>query len=473
MDRQLDILFEDHFKTPATEAVPLKVSGSNRHYYRLSSGSVSAIGVEGTDIDENRAFITLAGHFREKGINVPEIYGVSQDGQCYLQQDLGDESLYDKVRAGRESGSYSDAEVELLCGAIRELPRIQFIGAQDIDYSICYPDREFNARMVDFDLSYFKYCFLKTSGIRFNEIRLQDDFDAFKDNLLESFGGTFMYRDFQARNIMYHDGGYWFIDFQGGRRGPVFYDIASFVWQAGSHFPVQVKERLVAAYLEGLKQFASINRKVFNSRLRTFALFRTLQVLGAYGFRGRFERKPHFLNSIPYAIDNLKELILEPMPEYPYLREVLDDLVKAETGKLDTGDEVLTVEITSFSYKNGLPEDKSGHGGGYIFDCRALNNPGRYDEYKELCGRDDAVITFLDAQDGVTDFLENAYSLVDRHVEMFLLRGFSHIQVDFGCTGGRHRSVYCAEHMAEHIRQKFNIRVIICHRELGIRETLR
>ena len=444
--------------------------GSNRQYSRVDDGQRTVIKVVGTSAEENRAFITIARHFKEKGINVPEIYEVSDDLMTYTQEDLGDDLLFNLVSKGRESGEYDSHEVDMLCKTIAELPKIQFIGSQDLDFSVCYPDREFNGRMIDFDLNYFKYCFLKQSGVEFNEIKLQDDFDSLKQDLLEDIGNTFMYRDFQARNVIMKDGEPYFIDFQGGRRGPIYYDVASFVWQARSRFPKELKGKLIETYLNALNHYESISEKLFYEKLRLFVLFRTLQVLGAYGFRGYFERKRHFIESIPFALDNLRELLETPLPDYPYLSKVLQALCdkKAEKEHSVKGDGTLCVDITSFSYRKGIPEAKFDNGGGYVFDCRASHNPGKYEQYAQMTGLDRDVIDFIEKDGELPHFLESVFNIMDRHVERFIQRGFSSLQVCFGCTGGRHRSVYSAEKLAEHLRLKYNIRIDIHHRELGI-----
>ena len=283
---------------------------------------------------------------------------------------------------------------------------------------------------------------------------------------------TFMYRDFQARNIMVKDGEPYFIDFQGGRKGPIFYDVASFVWQARSRYPESLRKELVRTYLQSLKSYMDISEEDFNSRLRLFVLFRTLQVLGAYGFRGYFEKKPHFLGSVPYAMSNLRKLLREPFTEYPYLNEVLDKLTRLPQLNEMPQDKRLEVKVFSFAYKKGIPADNSGNGGGYVFDCRAVNNPGKYEHYRQFTGLDPEVIKFLEDDGEITDFLAHVYSLVDFHVKTFIERKFTHLQVSFGCTGGQHRSVYCAEHLAKHLSDKFDIKVTLCHRELGIERIL-
>ena len=442
---------------------PLGLSGSHRRYYRIFGDKGNVIGVTGTDHEENRAFITESAHFHSKGIRVPEVLAISEDGMRYIQQDLGTQTLFDFVRKGRQAGSYSPSELEMLRKAIAGLPKLQFEGAEGLDWSVCYPDREFNARMIDFDLSYFKYCFLKTCRTEFNEIRLQDDFDRLKADLLDCPRDTFMYRDFQARNIMVHNSEPWYIDFQGGRKGPLWYDAASFVYQAGSHFPEEVKAELLETYFNAMRSYSTVTWEEFYSKLRMFVLLRMLQVLGAYGFRGRFEKKEHFLESIPYAAATLKSVLQEPFERYPYLSEVLLSVAEEQLAPLPTGP--LTVRVFSFSYKKGIPEDNSGNGGGYVFDCRGLPNPGRYDQYKSMTGMDAPVAAFLESKPEVLAFLDNIRSLVDPHVENYLSRGFTDLQICFGCTGGQHRSVWFAEKIARHLRSKYGIRVRLVHRE--------
>ena len=315
MDR-LTALFHSYTGRDAEKCVALSPSGSRRRYFRLSAGDVSLIGVHGTDLDENRAFIALSGHFRSKGLRVPEVLAVSDDGMYYLQQDLGDVLLYDTLADARRTGDYGPAERALLLRAVSELPAIQVEGARGLDFSVCYPSDAFNARMVDFDLNYFKYCFLKPTSVEFNEEMLQDDFERLKEDLLQDVPDAFMYRDFQARNIMLHDGELWYIDFQGGRRGPLEYDLASFAWQARARYPEDLRRALVDTYMDALGKYMSVDKEAFRERLRTFVLFRTLQVLGAYGFRGRIEKRSHFLESIPYALENLRELVSTPFSKF-------------------------------------------------------------------------------------------------------------------------------------------------------------
>ena len=471
----LESLFKHYTGAAPVSCEALTGSASHRRYFRLTGpDGRTLIGVEGTDADENRAFLTIDRHFASKGINVPKV--VAEDGLCYLQEDLGSTVLYDALASGRTSGKYSEDEVALLRKTIAALPKIQVEGARGLDWSVCYPQPSFDARMVDFDLNYFKYDFLKLSGLEFNEVKLQDDFDRLRTDLLSEYSDTFMYRDFNARNVMLVDGEPWFIDFQGGRRGPVYYDVASFLWQARARYPESLREDLLQTYLEALRAYGPVDEAHFRSRLRLFILFRMLQVLGCYGYRGLWEGKKPFIDSIPPALEIVKSLL--PFADYPYLSEVLASLSAPHPSEgvlfpePSDSSSALTVTIYSFSFKKGIPEDTSGNGGGYVFDCRSVHNPGKYERFKQLTGLDKPVIDFLEEDGEILRFLDNVYSLVDAHVERFLQRGFTHLQVSFGCTGGQHRSAYSAQHLAEHLVAKYPVKVHLIHRERGIEQWL-
>ena len=464
-------LYKKYTGCDAVEITELPSSGSNRRYFRLS-GEPTLIGVVGTSVEENEAFIYMAKHFKEKNLPVPEVFIVSDDRIAYLQEDLGDTILYNVIEKGRLTSVFSDEEKRLLVKTIRKLPDLQFAGADGMDFRHCYPSPGFDARSIMWDLNYFKYCFLKATGLDFLEGKLEDDFQRLTDVLLRSSSATFMYRDFQSRNVMIKDGKPWFIDFQGGRKGPVYYDVASFLWQAKANFPNSLRQELLKEYIDALRKYIPVNEDYFYSQLHHFVLFRTLQVLGAYGFRGYFEKKPHFMQSVPFAIANLRELLKVPYPEYPYLSKVLTDLVNMKQFTDDLQKRTLTVRVMSFAYKKGIPNDPSGNGGGYVFDCRAVNNPGKYDRYKPFTGLDQPVIKFLEDDGEIFPFLEHAYELVDAHVKRFMERGFTNMMVCFGCTGGQHRSVYSAQKMAQHINEKFNVKVELVHREQNIEQTL-
>ena len=496
-------------EAPAS-AEKLAGAGSNRQYYRFADGDgKTVIGVVGTSREEDHAFISLARHFTLRKLPVPEVLAVSDDEMRYLQTDLGHVSLFDAIKGGREAGGrYNQRERQLLLKTISELPNIQIRGARGLDFSVCYPQPEFDEDSVLFDLNYFKYCFLKATELDFNELKLEANFRMLAKDLTSETAESFLYRDFQARNVMLDAGGNpYFIDFQGGRKGPFYYDLASFLWQASAHYSFKLRRELVFEYYQSLKQYTEVpNERHFVERLSLFVLFRTLQVLGAYGFRGYFERKPHFLQSIPPAIDNLRDLLkLNPSVfPYPYLMDLLRRLTEmprfahqepvlakrkdgfkttdnplyasypqdgpATFSKYD-GKGPLVVRVYSFSYKKGIPEDPSGNGGGYVFDCRSTHNPGRYEPYKKLTGLDEPVIRFLEDDGEIIDFLKPVYQLADHHVARYIQRGFTSLMFCFGCTGGQHRSVYIAQHLAEHISQKFGVEVHVFHREQHISQT--
>jgi aminoglycoside/choline kinase family phosphotransferase len=467
---ELKKLYQNYTGSEAEMVTELPSSGSNRRYFRLT-GVKSIIGVCGTSVDENKAFLYMADHFRKAGLPVPEVYGASDDNTYYIQEDLGDTLLFAAIEKGRKTSVFSEEEKELLRKTIRLLPAVQFAGADGLDFSVCYPQPEFNQRSIMWDLNYFKYCFLKATGLEFQEDRLEDDFQKMSEVLLRSLSATFMYRDFQSRNVMIKDGEPYFIDFQGGRKGPFYYDVASFLWQAKARYPESLRQELLKEYLAALRKYKPVDEKYFYSQLRHFVLFRTMQVLGAYGFRGYFEKKPHFIQSVPFAIENLRELLKNEYPEYPYLCEVLKQLTEMKQFTDDLKKRQLTVKVMSFAYKKGIPEDTSGNGGGYVFDCRAVNNPGKYDRYKPFIGIDEPVIKFLEDDGEILTFLEHVYALVDASVARYIERGFSNLQVCFGCTGGQHRSVYSAQHLAEHLNKKFGVHVELVHREQNIEQT--
>jgi len=490
-----------------TEKLP--GAGSNREYYRfVAEDGSSLIGCIGTSRDENHAFVYLAQHFTKRQLPVPEVLAVSDDELRYLQTDLGSISLFDAIRGGREAGGrYTLAEQDLLKRTIRQLPNIQLRGARGLDFSNCYPQPEFDVDSVLFDLNYFKYCFLKATEIDFHELKLEADFRLMAKDLTAEKQEAFLYRDFQARNVMLKDQQPYFIDFQGGRKGPYYYDLASFLWQASARYPHKLRRELVYEYYNALKQYTEVpSSHHFVARLSLFVLFRILQVLGAYGFRGYFERKQHFIESIPPAIRNLRELLAmnSQLFPYPHLMDVLRRLtllpqfqqIEATASRADgykitdnnpykphpkdgpatfskyDAQGPLVVRVFSFSFGKGIPEDESGNGGGYVFDCRSTHNPGRYEPYKKLTGLDEPVIRFLEDDGEILTFLDSVYKLADAHVRRYIQRGFTSLMFCFGCTGGQHRSVYSAQHLAEHIHKKFGIEVRIVHREQKITQTL-
>ncbi len=458
----LNKLFYDTTGQIPEEAIKLTGDGSNRQYYRMKSGDTTLIGTTGTSVEENRAFFALSAHLAVRGINVPVVMAISPDELSYLQSDLGDTNLYERLEPARKNGAFDTQQCADLCKVMAQLPDIQYLGAEEFDFNICYPVPSFDRRSIFWDLNYFKYSFLKAIGIEFNESPLEDEFEKLCGRLLDDDENTFMFRDFQSRNIMWHNDAPHYIDFQGGRRGPIYYDVASFVWQARARYTPEAVGKMIDAYLESLKRYRTIDKAEFMQRLLYFRLFRLLQNLGAYGFRGLLERKKRFIESIPPAMQQITEVMQELGEEFPTLASLLQKaseqpmLAQQEYGEL-------TVDVMSFSYKRGIPDDYSGNGGGFVFDCRALHNPGRYEPYKKLCGYDEPVIRFLEEKSRIGEFLDNVYAITDMMVANYKERGFRHIQICFGCTGGQHRSVYSAEHTARHIAEKHNVKVVVTH----------
>jgi aminoglycoside/choline kinase family phosphotransferase len=466
-------LFEEHFGSPPVTVLPLEGDGSARQMYRLvGPGYQTAIGVFGPDKDENRAFLSYSRALRDIDLAVPEIYAVDERKGIYLEEDLGDTTLFDALSAARarEPGEFPSTMLPLYRRVVEELPRFQVLGGRVIDYSVAYPRAAFDRQSILWDLNYFKYHFLKLAQIPFNEALLERDFKKFTAYLTRADRRHFLYRDFQSRNIMLREGEPWFIDYQGGRKGALQYDIASLLYDAKAALPENVRENLLTHYLDALSAIINVEPTEFRQFYRGYVLVRILQAMGAYGYRGFFERKIRFLQSVPPAIDNLEGLLAgDGLPvELPELQRVLERLCQTPSlrRRPTRPKPGLTVHIGSFSYKHGYPEDIAGHGGGFVFDMRALHNPGRYAEYSELCGLDGRVAKFLESVPEVERFWQHVRELVEMQVETYLTRGFSSLSVYFGCTGGQHRSVYFAERLSAFLRQRFpGVNVVVGHRE--------
>jgi aminoglycoside/choline kinase family phosphotransferase len=415
---------------------------------------------------ENHAFIELSRHFKKQGLNVPEILVVGEDMKTYLLEDLGDTILFDHITKIRRHEGFSQKLVDIYKSVIDELIQFQMVAGKTVDYSVCYPAAEFDGQAYMWDLNYFKYNFLKLAQIPFDEYRLEEDFRKIVKLLLSADNSYFVYRDFQARNIMLHQGKMYFIDYQGGRKGPIYYDLVSLLFQARAKIPFETREGLIDYYIG---QAGKINQESINNFRKyfyKFALIRILQTLGTYGFRGLYEKKKHFLESIPMAIENLNWLLsnLKISTDIPELKHCLKQIIEMNESK-KFSQPPLKLQINSFSYKRGIPVDLSGNGGGFVFDCRALPNPGRLEEYRNLTGMDQKVIDYLHQYKEVNSFIENSYSMVRQSIEVYTGRGFTHLVVNFGCTGGQHRSVYCAEQLAGKLKGFTNINVELRHRE--------
>ncbi|MGK7394116.1 MAG: RapZ C-terminal domain-containing protein [Candidatus Cyclobacteriaceae bacterium M3_2C_046] len=476
MEKQIEAnlikLFEEWSGEKASDIVKLPQSGSYRTYYRIFNGYKTAIGVHNADQKENIAFLSFTKHFLKNQLPVPDVLAEQMDQDIYLLQDLGDTTLYAYLTAIRKQSDFPRDLKDIYKHILEDLPRFQIKAAQGLDYSVCYPRASFDKQSMMWDLNYFKYYFLKLARIPFDEQYLEDDFQQFSDFLLQAESNYFLYRDFQSRNIMILQGKPFYIDYQGGRKGALQYDLASLLYDAKADIPHPVKDELLDHYITNLNTIQPVDRQRFMQFFQGFVFVRIMQAMGAYGFRGFYEKKTHFLQSIPYAIKNLQHLLENyQLPlEIPALRNVWEALVSApELKQFNQSSQVvkrLKVSINSFSFKKGIPEDQNGNGGGFVFDCRAIHNPGRYEKYKQMTGKDAEVIDFLQKESEIDDFLKNVYALVDSSVETYLSRKFTDLMVNFGCTGGQHRSVYCAENLARHLKNKYDLIVELHHREM-------
>jgi aminoglycoside/choline kinase family phosphotransferase len=470
MQPRLQELFAERFGAPPSEVAELRAHGSDRKLWRLhAADGRTAIGVENPDLGENAAFTGFAAHFRASGLPMPEIYAEDRAAGLYLEEDLGDMTLFDLLN--RERGDSSDVPSSVAAvyeKTVRLLPRIQIEAGRGIDYGLCYPREAFDRRSMMWDLNYFKYYFLKLAGVPVHEQKLENDFDALCGFLLQADREHFLYRDFQSRNVMVRDGEPWFIDFQGGRKGALHYDLASILLDAKANLPFEFRDRLRQVYLRAANEIAPLDVKKFERHYRGYALIRILQAMGAYGFRGFYERKAHFLQSVPYAIRNLEHLLEhgELPVQLPALWDALHKIVRStRLREIAPVPLMLTVRVTSFSYKGGYPPDETGHGGGFVFDCRALPNPGREKQFVRLTGRDADCAAWLAARQEVSRFMEQSRALVLPAVATYRERNFTHLSVAFGCTGGQHRSVWCAEQLAAELRAA-GVRVDLRHRDM-------
>ena len=494
-------LFEEHFHSPALRVQPVQgqLGASGRTIVRLSGESASAIGILYGVREENVAFLGFSRHFRRHGLPVPEIYAESLDQGAYLEEDLGDTTLFQLLGANRAGETIAPEVIAAYSKVVEILPRFQIEAARGLNYKMCYPRASFDRQSIAWDLNYFKYYFLKLAGIPFNEQALEDDFGRLTRFLLTAPRDHFLYRDFQSRNIMMRGGEPFFLDYQGGRKGALHYDIASLLYDGKADLPPELRQHLLDHYVASLAPFTVMSRDAFMHHYYSFVYVRIMQALGAYGFRGFYERKPHFLQSVPYALKNLRWLLqhvelpiaiptlLETFAGMAASQKLLNLVAGSETGKAagqspqggvaetkTAETKILTVRIFSFSFhQGGPPKDESGNGGGFVFDVRSIPNPGREERFKALSGRDAAVIKYLQAQESAHQFFASAFSLVEGSVNDYQQRGFTNLMVAFGCTGGQHRSVYMAEQMAERLRGKAGLNVIVRHTQLEKRDAQR
>jgi len=464
-------LFEQHFHSPVGRVQPLQgqLGGSGRKIIRLANKDLTAIGVLYDVREENVAFLEFSRHFRGHGLPVPEIYAEDLSQGAYLEEDLGDTTLFEFASNTRVGENLAPQAVDAYRKVVAVLPRFQIEAGYDLNYKVCYPRAAFDGQSIAWDLNYFKYYFLRLAGIPFNEQSLEDDFSRLTKFLLSADLDYFLYRDFQSRNIMLRDGHPFFLDYQGGRKGALHYDIASLLYDAKADLPPELRQQLLDLYIDRLADFIQLDRDVFMRHYYAYVYVRVMQALGAYGFRGFYERKAHFLQSVPYALKNLRWLLRHA--ELPLSLPTLTDaftrmLTSEKLQSLSVKEEKLIVRLFSFSFRRGIPKDDTGHGGGFVFDARSIPNPGREERFKTLTGKDAPVIDYLNQQESVHQFLASVMSLVDASVHRYQGRGFTSLTVSFGCTGGQHRSVYFAEQVAKRLTDRNRVEVVVRHLEL-------
>ncbi|MBP7796856.1 MAG: phosphotransferase [Elusimicrobiales bacterium] len=466
-------LFEETFAEKLSKTENVRADGSNRAIIRLISLERSVIGVWGPDKKENRAFVEFSKHFKSADLNVPEIYAYDEKKQIYLETDLGNQTLFDFLVRKRDSSGFDEELKNYYKKALKHLSLFQTKGLNKFDLNWCYPRKEFDEQSMMWDLNYFKYYFLKLGGIAFDEDKLEDDYKKFVEFIKDANRNFFLYRDFQSRNIMVKDNDLFFIDYQGGRRGFLAYDVAALLYDAKADIPHNIRLELLDYYL-GLPEIKKvITREEFLKYYYMFVYIRIMQAMGAYGLRGFYERKPHFLTSVPYVIKNIEWLLANvelpvKMPELlkvfkrittsTYLRQFSD-----KNKRLG-----LNLRIYSFSYRKGFPPDPEGHNGGFVFDTRCLINPGRIPELSHITGRDDKIKEFLDSDADVKRYYHNCRLIIEQAVENYLKRNFTELYVAFGCTGGQHRSVYMAEKLFNDFSKKENVTCHLNHTVLGI-----
>ncbi len=466
----IKLLFASYSNSAINSIEKIPQSGSNRIYFRINTNEKTFIATYNNNIKENKTFINFSKHFYAAGCPVPEIYGVNENNTIYIQQDFGDISLLNKL----EENNFNDYVFSLFQKSLKALAHLQIKGDNNLDYNWSITSKEFGKQAILSDLLYFKYYFLDTLQIPYDKEKLIDDFESLSNYLTFSDHKYFMFRDFQSRNIMIENEEVHFIDFQGGMKGALQYDVASMLWQAKAGLSDEWKNNLLHYYISCAEDElqTTIDRSRFVSQYNGYVLIRLLQVLGAYGFRGLFERKAHFLTSIPLGLKNLKGFLPQKnidlnLPEFERLLNLIveDEIIKRFEPLSANEQTPLVVNINSFSFKKSLPVDESGNGGGFIFDCRSILNPGRVEEFKKQTGRDKGVKDFLEQQTKMPDYLNSVFDITDIAVEDYIKRDFKNLQISFGCTGGQHRSVYAADALARHLKNKFKVKINLHHIE--------
>ncbi|MDE3185480.1 MAG: phosphotransferase [Bacteroidota bacterium] len=473
---EIVIFFKKYNSENITEFQKLPKSGGDRIYFRIVTDKNSYIATYDENIRESETFLYFTEHFSKINAPVPEIYFTSEDKRMYIQQDFGPVSLLNELeKYGENEYVYS-----LFQKSLKALATLQIKGFKKLDYSYCLTSKEFGKQAILSDLLYFKYYFLDTLKIPYDKEKLVKDFENLSTYLTKVEHKYFMFRDFQSRNIYVQNDEVHFIDYQGGMKGALQYDVASLLWQARANLSDEWKNSLLAYYMDCVDDILKkpVGREQFVNQYNGYVLIRLMQVLGAYGFRGLFERKAQFLTSIPLALTNIKWFLGNKnigiaLPEYDrILNLIVQDEVINRFRPLQANESTpLVVTINSFSYlKSGYPKEESENGGGFVFDCRGLMNPGRFEEYKMITGRDKPVIDFLEQQTSMPEFMNGVYNIVDISVENYIQRNFSSLTISFGCTGGQHRSVYAADALARYLRNKYKVKIELNHIEQGIHE---
>jgi aminoglycoside/choline kinase family phosphotransferase len=463
-------LFEQHYQLPAEDVRPLQgqLGASGRAIFRLTGGKFSAIGILYPVREENVAFLEFSRHFRRHGLPVPEIYAEDLSQNAYLEEDLGDTTLFEFLGRNRAGETIAPQAIEAYRKVVAVLPRFQVEAGRDLNYKVCYPRDRFDRQSIAWDLNYFKYYFLRLAGVPFNEQALENDFSHLTKFLLGASHDYFLYRDFQSRNVMLRDGQPFFLDYQGGRKGALQYDIASLLYDGKADLPPELRQELLDYYFDCLGSYIKLDRAAFMEHYYAYVYVRIMQALGAYGFRGFYERKAHFLQSVPYALKNLRWLahhVKLPIA-LPALMEAFQGMLASEKlQSLASSADQLKVRIFSFSFHRQMPADETGNGGGFVFDARNLPNPGRQEQFRSMTGKDAPVIDYLNQQESVHQYLASVLSLVDATVSGYQRRGFKDLMVSFGCTGGQHRSVFLAEQLAKHLRGSSGVEVVVRHIE--------
>lgn len=465
--KKIENLALSEFGKKANKIEPIVQSGSNRSYFRVFFDNETIIATYNQDKNENKAFLYLQSFFSFHNLPVPLVLKYSETDSIYFQQDLGDVTFYSYLQQLKINSNENEIErwYQLI---LKDLISFQFSASLGLDFSKCYPVSEFDRRAIQWDLNYFKYMFLRLSYASFHEQKLEEDFERLTNLILSAESKYFVYRDFQSRNIMLLDNKLYYIDFQGGRKGSLFYDLASVLYDAKAELSPDMRNRLLQYYFGLLSEKAEFDVKTYSEYFNIFVLFRILQALGAYGYRGIYERKEHFIRSIEPAFKNLEYLMNETecFALFPCLKEVLINQKNNpffQTYFSKKNDSKLVINIKSFSYKQGYPEDESEHGGGFVIDCRSLPNPGKLDNLKFYTGEDEEVKIYLEQYREVKLFLKNVFELVSQSIERYIERDFEYLSVAFGCTGGQHRSVYCAIKLAEYIEQKYRVQIKLTH----------